>query len=137
MKLLANFKLDFINYIFIFFISLATVLDWFLNPGRSANMDGIVHTLTPNLFYMALRGGEFPVSWVDGFANYGLPLGIVAHQFTTYLSAFIQFVVGNPEIAFNVVSFLGFFLSFLFFYIFLRFYFNEVISFTGGLFFHF
>ncbi len=136
MKLLRSLRADIFTGFIIFITSVLTVFDWFLTPVRSSNMDGIVHTLTPNLFYGAIKGGEFPVSWVDGFANYGLPLGVIAHQLTTYLTSFFEFLVNDPVIAFNLVAFLGFFLSFLFFYIFLRIYFNEINSFTGGLLFH-
>ncbi len=136
MKLLRLLRADIFTGFIIFITSVLTVLDWFLTPVRSSNMDGIVHTLTPNLFYTAIKGGEFPVSWVDGFANYGLPLGVIAHQLTTYLTSFFEFLVNDPVIAFNLVAFLGFFLSFLFFYIFLRIYFNEIVSFSGALLFH-
>ncbi len=137
MKLLKSLKTDIFAGIIIFITSVLTVIDWFLTPVRSSNMDGIVHALTPNLFYLSIRNGEFPVTWIDGFANYGLPLGSVAHQFTTYLTAFIEFVTKDPVTAFNIVAFIGFFLSFLFFYFFLRIYFNEIISFSGAVLFHF
>ncbi len=137
MKLLRSLKVDIYAGFVILFTSILTVLDWFITPVRSSNMDGIVHTLTPNLFYKTIKGGEFPVSWVDGFANYGLPLGVIMQQLTTYLTSFFEFIVNDPVIAFNLVAFLGFFLSFLFFYFFLRIYFNEIISFSAALFFHF
>ena len=120
-----------------FLTSVLTVADLFLTPGRSANMDGIVHTMTPNLFYYAIKAGEFPVTWIDGFANYGLPLGVIAHQLTTYLTAILQFVVTDPVVAFNSIAFLGFFLSTLFFYFFLRIYFLPIPAFVASIFFHF
>ncbi len=136
MKLIRQFKLDLFAGFIILFVSILTVIDWFITPVRSSNMDGIVHTLTPNLFYKTIAGGEFPVSWVDGFANYGLPLGVIAHQLTTYLTAFFEFFVSDPVIAFNLVAFLGFFLSFFFFYFFLRIYFTETVSLSAALLFH-
>ena len=110
-----RFKSDFYAAFILSFTSAVTVVDLFLVPGRSANMDGIVHTVTPNLFYLSIKQGEFPVGWIDGFANYGLPLGLIAHQLTTYLTSFLQFLVIDPVTAFNVVGFLGLFLSSIFF----------------------
>lgn len=137
MKLIRSFKTD-LYAIFIFFVTcILTVADWFLVPGRSANMDGIVHTITPNLFYLSIKQGEFPVNWVDGFANYGLPLGVISHQTTTYLTAFAEFLLKDPVVAFNIVAFLGFFLSLVFFYFFLRIYFAPIFAFAGAILFHF
>ncbi len=130
-------KIDFFSALFIFFLTVLTLLPLFLEQHRSSNMDGIVHTLVPQLFANAMRQGEFPVTWTDGFANYGLPLGIISHQVTTYLIAFGILLFNSPTIAFNIVAFIGFFFSSLFFYIFLRFYFRELPSLCAVIFFHF
>lgn len=137
MKLFSFEKNDWYALLVLFFTSILTVFDLFLSPGRSENMDGIVHTMTPHLFYLAMRQGEFPITWIDGFANYGLPLGLISHQLTTYVTAFLEFVVHNPVTAFNILAFIGFFLSTLFFYFFLRIYFDPFASFAGALFFNF
>jgi len=114
-----------------------TILPALLYPQRSANMDGIVHTLVPNLFAKAISQGDFPVTWVDGFANYGLPLGIISHQVTTYLTAFIILIVQNPVVAFNIVGFIGILLSNIFFFLFLKKYFSTPTSLTAVVLFNF
>lgn len=130
-------KIDIYSTIFILFLTVLTLIPLFLEPHRSSNMDGIVHTLVPQLFANAIKQGEFPVTWTDGFANYGLPLGIISHQVTTYLIAFGILLFNDPTTAFNIVAFFGFFLSSLFFYIFLRIYFREIPSLCAVIFFHF
>jgi len=105
--------------------------------GRSANGDGLVHTVVPALFAKAILQGNFPVGWLDGFANYGLPLGTISQQLTTYLTAFITIIFHNPAIGFNIITFLGVLLSSLFLYIFLRIYFLPLYSFAGVFLFNF
>lgn len=132
-----KFYTDFIYLGFILLTSLLTVTDLFINVGRSANGDGLIHTLVPTLFAQALSQGNFPVGWVSGFANYGLPLGTVSQQLTTYLSALVILITHNPTLGFNTVVFLGTFFSCVFFYLFLRIYFEPLIAFITVFFFNF
>lgn len=121
----------------ILLISVVFAFDLFANIGGSANGDGLIHTLVPNLFAKALKQGNFPVGWTDGFANYGLPLGTVSQQLTTYLSAFVIMLSHNPVLGFNIASFLGILLSSAFFYFFLRIYFEPFPAFLGIFLFNF
>jgi len=130
-------KSDLKYLLLILLTSVLTVADLFINVGRSANGDGLIHTVVPALFAKAILQGNFPVGWVDGFANYGLPLGTISQQLTTYLTAFITIIFHNPAIGFNMVTFLGVLLSSIFFYFFLRIYFLPLYSFAGVFLFNF
>ncbi len=113
-------------------ISLFTVLDLFVNTGRSANMDGLIHITTIAQFTKALQDGDFPVRWLDGFANYGMPIGIFAQQLTSYTGAFINLFFHDPVLSFNIISLLAVVLSSVFFYLFLRIYFLPITAFLGA-----
>lgn len=138
MKLLFfKYKTDIFVILLICFVSVLSVVELFINKGQSANMDGIVHMMTPALFSEAIKMGEVPVSWVDGFANYGLPLGLIAHQLPTYLMAFINLAVNDPVLSFNIVGFIGILLSSIFLYFFLRIYVHPTYAFLGVFLFNF
>lgn len=130
-------RFDFLYSFLILLITIVAVFDLFINMGRSANMDGLIHTTTIAMFGNAITQGEFPVRWVDGFGNYGFPVGIIAHQLPAYLGSIINFIVNDPTASFNIVSFIGLLLSNVFFYIFLRLYFNPEASFLGTFLFNF
>ena len=130
-------KPDFKYLLLILLTSVLSVADLFINIGRSANGDGLIHTVVPALFAKAILQGNFPVGWLDGFANYGLPLGTISQQLTTYLTAFITIVFHNPAIGFNIVTFLAILLSSIFLYLFLRIYFLPLYSFAGVFLFNF
>lgn len=128
---------DWLFIIAIFFISIVTVFDLFTNVGRSANMDGLIHVTTAELYYRAMLHGQFPVTWVDGFGNYGFPLGLIAQQVTSYASAILIFIVHSPVTAYNIVCFVGLLLSNIFFYIFLRKYLPQIPAFVAVFLFNF
>lgn len=130
-------KSDLKYLLLILLTSIFTVTDLFINVGRSANGDGLIHTVVPTLFAKAISQGNFPVGWLDGFANYGLPLGTISQQLTTYLVAFITIIFHNPAIGFNIVTFLAILLASLFLYLFLRIYFLPIYSFAGVFLFNF
>ncbi len=131
-------KKEFIYYLLlIIIISVLLVLDLFINSGRSSNMDGLVHITTIAQFTKALLAGDFPVMWLNNFANYGMPIPIFAHQLPTYFGAFINILVDDPVLAFNIVCFIGVLLSNIFFYIFLRLYVSPYFAFFGTLLFNF
>lgn len=58
-------------------------------------------------FAQALADGNLPVVWTNTFANYGLPLGLFAHQTTAYLGAFFYLFTKNLSHAYNLVVLLG------------------------------
>lgn len=128
---------DIFNIFFFIIISLLLVLDLFINKGQSANMDGTVHITTMAQFYKAMTDGEWFVRWADGFANYGSTVPIFAHQLVNYLGGLLTFVTHDVLLSFNILFFVGSFLSTLFLYFFLRLYFHEGPSFAGAVLFHF
>jgi len=72
------------------------MLEPFLYGTKAAMLDANAHILTISQFYKALGDGEFPVMWADKFANYGLPLGTIAHQVPNYLGGLLTFITHNP-----------------------------------------
>jgi hypothetical protein len=89
--------------ILLFILAFATVLDLFLFPGRSITFDGHIHITTFAQFARALSDGEFPVRWSDGFAQYGHPLPLFAHQTTSYLGGLLTLLLGSPVLAYNTL----------------------------------
>lgn len=71
-------------------------------------------------FANALKDGEFPVTWANNFANYGLPLPIFAHQLPAYLGAVLILFGSSVLGAYNLSLFFAVLLSTLFFYAFAR-----------------
>ena len=124
-------KTDRINILLMIIISIILVFELFFNKGQSQNMDGTVHITTIAQFFQAMKHGDLKITWADGFANYGMPIPIFAHQIPSYLGAIINFITNNAIVSFNIVNFIGTFLSLVFFYIFLRLYFNPLYSFLG------
>jgi hypothetical protein len=100
-------------------------------------MDGLVHITTISQFTTALRAGDFPVMWLNNFANYGMPIPIFAHQLPTYLGAVINLITNNPVLSFNIVCFIGIILSNFFFFKFLRIYTDPYLAFFGTVLFNF
>ncbi len=88
-------------------------------------------------FYLSLSKGIFPVSWVDGVANYGYPLGQINQQFTNYLGALFFFPTQNIYLANNLVAFIGAYISLVIFYRLLRFYVEPVPALTASFLFNF
>jgi uncharacterized membrane protein len=82
-------------------------------------------------FSKIISGGEFPVVWMNNYANYGLPTGIFVHQLTNYTGGVITFLTQNPTTSYNILVFIAILLSNFFLYLFLRFYFNPLASFLG------
>ncbi|MGB9707580.1 MAG: 6-pyruvoyl-tetrahydropterin synthase-related protein [Microgenomates group bacterium] len=121
-----------IKNIFIFFflviISFGLVIDLFINKGQPVTFDGPTHITNIAMFYKSLKEGNIQVTWTDGFANYGMPLGLMAQQVTSYLGAYINFLTQDPLTSYNLVLLIGAFFSNLTLYIFLREYFCSFIS---------
>ncbi len=130
-------KLDYFFYFLILIISLLFVLELFLFSGRPATFDTTTHINTFTQFNHAIKSGDFPVVWLNDFANYGLPVGIFTHQFTNYLGALINLITQNPVLTYNILIFSAIFLSSIFFYSFLRLYFTPLASLFGIIIFSF
>jgi hypothetical protein len=130
-------KADIYVVILIVIISVFLVLDLFLIRGLPATMDGLTHVTTIAQFYQAIRQGDLHVTWADGFANYGLPMPIFIQQTTSYLGAWINFLVHDVILSYKFLYFIGTFVSALFMYIFLRIYFTPLYAFLGVFMFNF
>src|ERR1035437_9258023 len=124
-------KLDYFLSFLIVIISLFFVLELFLFPGRPANFDSNFHITNIAQFSKIIGSGEFPVIWMNSFANYGLPMGIFAHQLTNYTGGIITLLTQNPTASYNILVFIAILLSNFFLYLFLRFYFSPLASFLG------
>ncbi len=96
------------------------LIDLFFHQGKHITFDGHVHMTTMAQFASALKDGEFPVTWANNFANYGLPLPIFAHQLPAYLGALFILLGFSVLGAYNLTLFLAVLLSSLFFYVFAR-----------------
>lgn len=123
--------------VFLFVLSVIFMGDSWLIKQQPANMDGVVHMVNGAVFHAALRNGDFPVRWTDTFANYGLPMGSFAQQFTTYLIALLTFITNDVVVSYTFTLFLGAFLSLFFFYLFLRNYFSNSAALAGAALFNF
>lgn len=106
--------------IVLFILALVFSLDLFLFPGRSITFDAHIHMTTFAQFANALADGEFPVRWASGFANYGHPLPLFAHQTTAYIGGVLTLVFNSPVLAYNFLVLLSAFLSSWLLYRFLR-----------------
>lgn len=131
MKFLKIHKKDLFFAFLILVSSVIFVFSLFSHNGRPATFDALFHITNIAQFSQALKDGDFPVYWENGFANYGLPIGIVAHQLTSYLGAFLNLALNNATLSFNILMFMGIFLSALFYYSFLRHYFRQLPSFVA------
>lgn len=123
--------------ILILLFSFMFVSDLFLRKGIPATFDAPMHIAMIAGFYNGLKSGDFPVTWADGFANYGMPMPIIHQQLPIYLGAFINYLTNDVVVSYKIVVFIGVFLSLLFFYFFLRLYFSNLPALSGTLLFNF
>ncbi len=124
-------RADIFGSVAIIILSVFFVFDLFLTSARLASFDAPYHITNMAQFFLALKGGDFPVVWNNGIGNYGLPMGLVAHQLTNYLGAAFIFTGFSPENAYKLISFFGISLSSLTFYGLLRLYFRSLPSFAS------
>lgn len=115
-------KTELLFYLSLLIISALTVFDLFFNSGQPATMDGSIHITSMTQFATALLEGQFPVVWLNNFANYGLPVGIFSHQIPLYLGAILVILTKNSILSANLVVAIGVILANLLFYRFLRIY---------------
>ena len=100
-------------------------------PGRPATFDAVVHISVIAQFSEIIKAGEFPVIWMNNFANYGIPVGRFTHQTTNYLGGLITLFIHDPVLVFNLLTFAEVFLTNILLYLFLRLYFSPLASFLG------
>lgn len=122
-------KIDRIYYLLISIISILFVLDLFIAGSIPATMDGLIHVASIAQFSDALSQLNFPVIWLNNFANYGLPVGIFSHQLPIYLGAILNLIINNPVLSTNIVTFFGILFSNVLAFKFLKIYFPAKIAF--------
>lgn len=127
------FRTDLIALACLAVLAIAICFDLFLHKGPPATMDGLIHITTIEQFSRAIKAGEFPVSWLDKFANYGQPVPLYAHQLPAYIGAGLTFITQDPVLSFNLLMFTSVLLSSWLFYLFLRLYFPPCPSFVASL----
>ncbi len=109
----------------------------FIRHGRPSTFDGPTHLVNSAQFAAALRSFDFPVRWMDGFANYGMPMPIIIQQTTAYLGAFFILFTQNVVLSYNLVVFIATFFSLYFLYLFLTLYFSQNASLLASVLFAF
>lgn len=121
----------------LFIISFLLCLDLFISKGRPSTFDGPTHLANIAQFTKALRDKDFPVRWTDGFGNYGMPMGIIVQQTTSYLGAIAALITNNIFLSYNLVVLIGAFIStYLLFHFFIL-HFSENASLLGVILFNF
>lgn len=83
--------------------SLILVSGLFFHRSRIVTFDGHIHISTIAQFTQALKDGEFPVTWSDGFGSYGLPLPFIAHQTTSYLGAVMTLITQDVVLSYTLL----------------------------------
>lgn len=127
-------KADIVFLLLIFILNIVFSFDYLWHGEKPANFDAVAHITTMAQFHSALTDGEFPVGWGDGFANYGLPLGTIAHQIPAYGGAFLTFLTNDVLLSFHIMYLIAAVLSSVFFYILLRRFVSPESSFLGSIF---
>ena len=126
-----HLKNDIAALIGIILLTLIISFDLYSHTGIPATMDGIIHITIIEQFYRAIQAGNFPVTWLDKYANYGLPVPLYAQQLPAYIGAFLTFLTHNPVTSFDILVVSSLLLSASLYYVFLRFYFRPLLAFTG------
>ncbi len=108
-----------------------------MHSGRPVTFDGPTHLTTMAQFATGLLQHQFPVSWADGFGNYGMPIPIIAQQTTSYLGGIFYVLVRNIFVAYNLTVLTGAFLSVIAVYLCLRYWYSLESSLAGALLFMF
>ncbi len=108
-----------------------------MHSGRPVTFDGPTHLTTMAQFATGLLQRQFPVSWADGFGNYGMPIPIIAQQTTSYLGGFFYLIARNIFVAYNLTVLLGAFVSVIAVYVCLRYWYSLESSLAGALLFMF
>lgn len=110
------------------------LIELFLIPAPPRTFDGWTHLITIQQYYHTITEEvKFPVTWIDGVSNYGMPLGHIAHQTTAYLGALIRLITPNVQDAFNISMYLAASSSAVLMYFFLRRHFSQEQSLLAAL----
>lgn len=112
-------------------VSSFSFADLFYRKGHPITFDGHIHMTTMNQFAQSLYDGEFPVTWSNNFANYGLPLPLFAHQLPAYLGAFLILAGISTELSYILLLSTSVILSSTLFYIFFRKFAEPSVAFTA------
>ncbi len=121
----------------IFFSAFVLISDIFFHPGEWESYDIRAHIRSLALFYQSFVRGELFVRWVEGWNNYGYPLGQIAHQVPAYLGGLINFFTLNPLLSFKILFFIALSSSVLILFFLLKKFFSWEISLIASLFFNF
>ncbi|MEX0896171.1 MAG: 6-pyruvoyl-tetrahydropterin synthase-related protein, partial [Patescibacteria group bacterium] len=101
--MIANLKREFAFLVTLTILACILVIDAWLFSSQPQTFDGWAHLVTMDSFAQSIRAGSLPVSWSDSVANYGYPLGQIAHQTTNYLGAVFFLITGNIITAYNIL----------------------------------
>ena len=112
-------------------LALISVADLLIRPGHPVTFDGHIHMTTMNQFAQSLADGEFPVTWSNNFANFGLPLPLFAHRLPAYLGAVLILLGASTETAYTVLVTFSLIGATILFYVFFRKYANQLVSLTA------
>ncbi len=115
----------------IIIISVIFSIDLFLYRGQPASFDEATHITNIAVFYTALSQGQLPVTWADGFANYGMPIPLIAQQIPSYAGAVLTFLTHNPVTSYNLVVLISAILSSLLLFQFLKLHLDNEQAFLG------
>lgn len=126
-----KFTSKFVLGLLLVLISFVSVADLFYRPGHPVTFDGHVHMTTMNQFAQAIKDGDFPVTWVNNFANFGHPLSNIAHQVPAYLGALLIIAGFTTEFSYIILIFASVVFSSFLFYAFFRKFANHPLAFTA------
>ncbi|GIW63067.1 MAG: hypothetical protein KatS3mg091_842 [Patescibacteria group bacterium] len=119
------------------FSSFILFFDIFGHSGEWESYDIRTHIFSLSLFYQSIKRGEFFVRWVEGFNNYGYPLGQIAHQVPAYVGGILNFITQDPVISYKILFFLADFATVFTLFLFLNNFFPFNISILSVLFYQF
>lgn len=120
-------------FMILFIISLLLCFDLFTSSGKPSSFDGLIHMSNIAQYYSALKDGDFPIRWQDGFANYGMPIPIFGHQVTSYAGGVLTFLTKNPLLSYSIIILLGSLIGTVGMYLFLSAYYDFYPSLLGTL----
>ncbi len=107
----ARIQENILNITVIILLTLLNTFNLIIRKGHPITFDGHIHMTTMNQFAQSLKNNEFPVTWSNNFANYGLPIPIFAHQLPAYLGASLIILGFSTETAFMTLIVISVFLT--------------------------
>lgn len=103
-KSYSRFSVQSVAYGIILFACILLNLDLILHKGIPTTFDGHIHITTAVQYAQILKSIEIP-SWFQGFANYGYPLSLVAHQSSAFFGAALIIIGLEPHQVFKIIIF--------------------------------